>query len=174
MSFSNCMWFSVISFFTVGYGDIYPMTYPGRMVNTIIIIGGMISSAIVIGLVHDAMELTNEEEHVFRFIKTRRKEQRRKNVALGLIVQLFRMNVIKQKELNKGNIKWRNMLAVKNIINGIYNLIDEWKKLNGELDVGRRRENEMQNELASVKHIEEKLTGLVSNGLIVWDFLKTN
>jgi voltage-gated potassium channel len=68
------MWFSVISYFTVGYGDYYPMTYPGRMVNTIIIIGGMTSSAIVIGLVHDAMELTNEEEHVFRFIKTRRKE----------------------------------------------------------------------------------------------------
>ena len=44
------------------------------LVNTIIIVGGMTSSAIVIGLVHDAMELSNEEENVFRFIKTRRKE----------------------------------------------------------------------------------------------------
>lgn len=109
MTFDNCLWFSIISYFTVGYGDYYPMTYAGRSVNTIVIIGGMISSAIIIGLVHDAMELTNEEEHVFRFIKTRKKEQRRKLVALQLVTLLLRMNVIKQKELNRGNIKWKTL-----------------------------------------------------------------
>jgi len=50
------------------------MTIMGRMVNTIIITGGMTSSAIIIGLVHDHMQLSSEETHVFRFVKVRRKE----------------------------------------------------------------------------------------------------
>jgi hypothetical protein len=70
------------------------MTIPGRIVNSVIIFGGMTSSAIIIGLVHDHMQLTMEETHVFRFIKTRRKEQLRKDVALKMIVRIFRMKVI--------------------------------------------------------------------------------
>lgn len=143
MTYANCMWFSIISYFTVGYGDYYPLTYPGRMVNTVIIIGGMTSSAIVIGLVHDAMELTNEETHVFRFIKTRRKEQRRKQVALELVCILLKMNVIKQRELNRANIKWRRLKSVSDLNTLIYKFIDEWKKLNTDLDLGKRREGEM-------------------------------
>jgi hypothetical protein len=62
---------------------------------------------------------------------------------------------------------------VKVINTNVYKYIDEWKKLNCELDLDKRKDTEMQNELNMVKHIEEKLTGLVSNGLVVWDFLKT-
>jgi hypothetical protein len=93
-NFKNSFWFTVISYYTVGYGDYFPMTIPGRIVNSVIIFGGMTSSAIIIGLVHDHMQLTMEETHVFRFIKTRRKEQLRKDVALKMIVRIFRMKVI--------------------------------------------------------------------------------
>lgn len=69
------------------------MTIPGRMVNTIIIIGGMTSSAIIIGLVHDYMQLSMEESHVFMFIKSKRKEKLRKEIALKLVILLMSMNV---------------------------------------------------------------------------------
>lgn len=62
---------------------------------------------------------------------------------------------------------------MKTLTTKIYKFIDEWKKTNNNLDLGKRKDDEMQNELNMVKHIEEKLTGLVSNGLVVWDFLKT-
>ena len=73
-TFRNTLWYAIISYYTVGYGDYYPVTVPGRIVNTVIIFGGMTSSALIIGLVHDSMQLNMNESHVFRFIKTRRKE----------------------------------------------------------------------------------------------------
>lgn len=72
------MWLSIVSFLTVGYGDSYPVSYMGRVINTITVIGGIMSSATIIGLIHEHMQLTNAEEHIFKFIKMRRKEKDRK------------------------------------------------------------------------------------------------
>ena len=83
----------MISFLTVGYGDSYPVSVVGRMVNTITIVGGLISSATIIGLVHEHMQLSNEEMHIFKFIKVRRKEKRRKQIASKLIYLLMKMKV---------------------------------------------------------------------------------
>lgn len=53
------------------------MSIVGRIINTITVIGGLITSATIIGLVHEHMQLSNEEMHIYKFIKTRRKEKYR-------------------------------------------------------------------------------------------------
>lgn len=111
-NFKNCLWFAIISFLTVGYGDYFPSSYLGRAINTVIIMGGLVSSATIIGLIHQHMHLSNEEYHVFKFIKTRRKEQNRKKVAAKIVQLMLQMQVQRVRELNKANIKWRHTRRV--------------------------------------------------------------
>eukprot|EP00347_Sterkiella_histriomuscorum_P019824 403340161 len=173
-SFRNCLWFCIISFLTVGYGDFYPTSIPGRAVNTVIIIGGMVSSATIIGLVHEQMQLTNEEYHVFKFIKTRRKEQLRKKIAAKLVQYLLQMQVQRQKELSKANIKWRKAPKVESIRNQIFITIDKWKEINQELYITNRRDNSNLSEMNHMRNIEEMLSGIVIKGASIWEQIKTD
>lgn len=74
--------------------------------------GGLVSSAIIIGLVDEHMQLSGEETNIFRFVKNNRKEKRRKYLASKLVYLLLKMKVHRGRELSKGNIKWREIPAV--------------------------------------------------------------
>jgi voltage-gated potassium channel len=40
-NFESAMWFSIVSMTTTGYGDITPITFPGRIIAVILILTGM-------------------------------------------------------------------------------------------------------------------------------------
>jgi len=69
------------------------VSIPGRIVNILTILGGMLSSATLIGLVHEHLNLSDEENHVFSFIKSRKKDKTRKNIAANMVKTLFKMRV---------------------------------------------------------------------------------
>lgn len=48
--FSQCLWFTVVTFGSVGYGDMYPCTDTGRIVNGLIIIFNQVSLAILFNI----------------------------------------------------------------------------------------------------------------------------
>ena len=61
ITFPNALYMSIIAFLTVGYGDFYPVTQIGRLINIITAIGGLVYSATIIGMVHDHLSLSAEE-----------------------------------------------------------------------------------------------------------------
>ena len=59
-SIPRALWWAVITLTTVGYGDVYPITTPGRMIGMLVAIGGVLLVALPTGIVaaafSDAMQ----------------------------------------------------------------------------------------------------------------------
>ena len=91
ITFKNMIWLTAICFLTVGYGDFYPVNGLARAVNTFTAFGGLVYSAMIIGMVHEQINLTPEENHIFSFVRNRRKDKKRKIIASKLILLLFKM-----------------------------------------------------------------------------------
>ena len=63
-SIPRALWWAVITLTTVGYGDVYPVTTAGRLIGSIVAIGGVLLVALPTGIVaaafSDAMQRRRE------------------------------------------------------------------------------------------------------------------
>ena len=71
-SFRNTIWLSFVTFLTIGYGDWYPLTTPGRFVIILVACAGLFYSATIIGLINEGLDLTSDEEGLYTLIKVHR------------------------------------------------------------------------------------------------------
>ena len=55
-SIFNALWWTVVTFTTVGYGDMSPVTVPGQMFTFIVMAAGLINFSIVVSLVTDKFQ----------------------------------------------------------------------------------------------------------------------
>jgi voltage-gated potassium channel len=66
-SIPAAMWWAIVTLTTVGYGDVYPVTVPGRMVASITMVFGLMMLALPVGIVATAFA---EEIHRREFVVT--------------------------------------------------------------------------------------------------------
>ena len=50
-SIPRCLWWSIVTVTTVGYGDVYPVTFLGRVIAALTAICGVAAVAIPIGII---------------------------------------------------------------------------------------------------------------------------
>lgn len=62
-SIFDCMWWSIITLTTIGYGDIYPITVGGRIFTFIVLMIGISIIAVPTGLIASALTKCIEEEN---------------------------------------------------------------------------------------------------------------
>ena len=64
-TFGDAIWWACVTLFTVGYGDIFPVTTPGRVYAVLVMLGGIaiigVASAIVVGLPRRTDQLASGE-----------------------------------------------------------------------------------------------------------------
>jgi Ion channel. len=65
LTFGNAIWWACVTVTTVGYGDFFPVTVPGRLLAVVLMAGGVAiigtASAIVVSYVSERVSLARQE-----------------------------------------------------------------------------------------------------------------
>mmetsp|Transcript_19077 Transcript_19077/g.31245 ORF Transcript_19077/g.31245 Transcript_19077/m.31245 type:complete len:733 (+) Transcript_19077:103-2301(+) len=82
MQYGNVLWMMFITVLTVGYGDLFPYTPEGRVCTLIAAAFGVCCTALLIALIHNQLELTQQEIKLVKFLQ---KDWIRKAVKLKAV-----------------------------------------------------------------------------------------
>jgi hypothetical protein len=93
----NALWCSVITITTVGYGDLYPISHPGRVVAVAASILGTGIFAILIADVFEAIKFNHSEFRMQRMLHKSRLRRELKNAASRLITGVIRLKITRKK-----------------------------------------------------------------------------
>lgn len=97
--YANCVWLTVITMTTVGYGDLYPTTFLGRVVSIMASITAVIMLAVTINLVISKLSLTRPEEKV---IEVMDRISLRKSLKLQAVIVIQRWLRAYNKYMKEG------------------------------------------------------------------------
>ncbi|WKY08785.1 hypothetical protein Q1695_001736 [Nippostrongylus brasiliensis] len=98
----NSMWFIMVTFMSIGYGDIVPNTYCGRTLSIATgIVGAGVSSALI-AVISRKLELSRAEKHVNNFMADSKLTNQRKNAAASVLQETWFIHKYK-KALHKGD-----------------------------------------------------------------------
>jgi Ion channel len=67
--FVNSTWSVVLTMTTVGYGDIYPRTFPGRLVMFMVALVGVVIVSIVVLTVQNLFEMSSLESKAYTVVQ---------------------------------------------------------------------------------------------------------
>uniref|UniRef100_A0A914VBW7 Calmodulin-binding domain-containing protein n=2 Tax=Plectus sambesii TaxID=2011161 RepID=A0A914VBW7_9BILA len=85
----NSLWFVMVTFMSIGYGDIVPNTYCGRTLSIATgIVGAGVSSALI-AVISRKLELSRAEKHVNNFMADSKLTNQRKNAAAAVLQQTW-------------------------------------------------------------------------------------
>lgn len=63
-SISDAVWYSIVTLTTVGYGDFYPVTLPGRIAGLLLVLGSLGVLSVLIGTLTDNFITMRESRHM--------------------------------------------------------------------------------------------------------------
>ncbi|CAF1235159.1 unnamed protein product [Rotaria sordida] len=106
LSMLDSMWLFIITFTTVGYGDIAPSTYCGRSIATIIGFLGVILIALLISVLTQKLLLDRSEKYVHNFVLNIQLAKEYKIEAANIIKFAFRVWYMKKKNISLSSIHY--------------------------------------------------------------------
>lgn len=103
---SNTIWNVIITMTTVGYGDIYPKTTPGRLIGVVVALWGLFLVSIFTVTLSNLFTFTNGEEKAFKLGERLKMKDILRVSAANVLGSSFRsMKVRKLHQDNKDMIK---------------------------------------------------------------------
>lgn len=161
----NSLWFVMVTFMSIGYGDIVPHTYCGRALSIATgIVGAGVSSALI-AIISRKLELSRAEKHVNNFMADSKLANARKNTAAAVLQQTWFIHKYKRGSGKRGKADdLRLRQHQRKFLQAIYDFRRvkwEQRKLaergNSLLDIGKLH-NEMHETLWEMHRTQDQLT----------------
>jgi Ion channel len=90
--FDLCIWFTVITLSTLGYGDIVPIEWEGRLIASLTVLVGVVITSIMVGTVAAKVAPSGFQVAVLRWLNLRKCQRSIELTAAGLIQSAWRMH----------------------------------------------------------------------------------
>ncbi|CAF4244027.1 unnamed protein product, partial [Adineta steineri] len=103
ISMLDAMWLFIVTFTTVGYGDLTPTNYCGRNVAGITAMIGLLSTAFLVSVLSQKLKLSRSEKYVHIFVLNMQMLKERKNHAANIIKFIFKLWLLKKKHQPTSN-----------------------------------------------------------------------
>ncbi|KAI6229492.1 CaMBD domain-containing protein [Aphelenchoides besseyi] len=158
--YMNSLWFIMVTFMSIGYGDLVPATHCGRaLAITTGIVGGLISSALI-AVISRKLELSKAEKQVNNFIQEHTLLTQRKNAAACVLQHTWFIHRYQQTPNKGDDIRLRqHQRKFLNSINEFRRIKWDQRKLqeksNSLLDVGKLH-NEMHDTLWEMHRTQDQ------------------
>ncbi|XP_060573425.1 small conductance calcium-activated potassium channel protein-like isoform X2 [Ruditapes philippinarum] len=103
----NSMWMIAITFLSIGYGDVVPNTYCGRMVAISTGVMGAGCTALVVAVIARKLELSKAEKHVHNFMQDTQLSKKLKNAAANVLRETWLIYKYTKlvKKMNAGKVR---------------------------------------------------------------------
>jgi len=83
--YDNCVWFTIVTMTTLGYGDIFPVAWQGRSFAAITVLLGLVLTALIVGVVTNKLAPTEFESLVMDWLENENRKVRREEFAATII-----------------------------------------------------------------------------------------
>ena len=103
---SNSIWTSFVTMLTIGYGDVFPVTYLGRTVSVITGIVGFIIFSLFVIAINNAMTFKPREHKTYLVLEKKRLKRLYQERAATLIVVFFKCYLSYRKR-QKYDYRWQ-------------------------------------------------------------------
>eukprot|EP01061_Rhynchopus_euleeides_P016421 TRINITY_DN2769_c0_g1_i2.p1 TRINITY_DN2769_c0_g1~~TRINITY_DN2769_c0_g1_i2.p1 ORF type:complete len:742 (+),score=88.65 TRINITY_DN2769_c0_g1_i2:243-2468(+) len=128
----DCVWFTFVTFTTIGYGDMFPRTTMGRMATVVIAVFGQIILAVFGGVVTNKLAPSKQQQLIQSYLKTDTGERGYTEAAALLIQSVWRAGRDSRRRHRErsGFLSWVDSVSdsrVQHKQNKIYAAVKQFK-----------------------------------------------
>eukprot|EP00794_Sanderia_malayensis_P007103 gene7103-7906_t len=128
-SYMDTIWMLIVTMTTVGFGDFVPRTVISRAFVAAIAVIGIFLMALCISLVHESLQLTQQEKRILAYVETTEKTRLLKEIAATAIQSWWRYCILslKSREQRRGSVcHWMKVTAMRT---KLYTVIVRWRSI---------------------------------------------
>eukprot|EP00112_Aurelia_sp_Birch-Aquarium-sp1_P006221 Seg1690.9 transcript_id=Seg1690.9/GoldUCD/mRNA.D3Y31 product="Small conductance calcium-activated potassium channel protein 3" protein_id=Seg1690.9/GoldUCD/D3Y31 len=139
ISYVDTIWMLIVTMTTVGFGDFVPRSVTARAFIAVIAVIGIFLMALCISLVHESLQLTQQEKRILAYVENTDHYRLVKDTAARAIQYWWKYLRLLQKGRRRRSSAYHHM-RIKTMRSKLYAIIVKWRTLQGEKDDYWRKE----------------------------------